>query len=77
MKDNLTLLKFPNIKEDLNQYRIEQALLSMSSEDDEYEALETILVSMTNFFSDLHGSEMIVHDIQKLRGSIEGFYDDQ
>jgi hypothetical protein len=76
-ESTLTLLKFPDIKKDLNQYRIEQALLSMDNDGDEYEALEIILVSLINFFSELENSEMILHDLVKLRGSIEGFYDQQ
>ena len=76
MEPKLQLLKFPDIKQDLNQYRIEQALMSMSSEGDEYEAVETIMVSLINFFSDLQDSEMILHDLNKLRASMEIFYDE-
>jgi len=73
----MKLLKFPDIKANLNQYRLEQALLSMGSEGEEYEAVETMMVSLLNFFAELEDSEMILHDLNKLRASIEVFYDDE
>jgi len=75
MKDNLTLLKFPEVKDDLNKYRIEQALSSLLNAECEYEAADQILVGLYDFLSGLTDTELMLHDITKLRGSLEEYYE--
>lgn len=68
------LIKFPLMKESLNQYRIEQALKSIS-EENEFNNIDQILVGLYNFFSEVEESELILHDIHRLRATIEEYYE--
>lgn len=75
MEPKLQLLSFPDIKEDLNKYRIEQALLSLDSANCEYEAVDQILCGLYDFLSTLTGTELMLYDITKLRGALEEYYE--
>lgn len=74
MKD-LKLLDFPEM--DINQERLKSILASIESPEDEYNTLDAILCEIMNFLSELEGDEVVMmcHDIQKLRGALEAFYD--
>jgi hypothetical protein len=72
----LTLLDFPDTKDHLTRNRIELALKALNNPDMEYELVDEVLVALYNYFETLEGSDMILNDLNKMRGACEGFYGD-
>lgn len=76
MKDKLKLLKFPKTKQKNSRETIYLVLQKLENANNELEALEEILCGLIDFFSVLEDSEMIIHDLNKMRGAIEVFYEE-
>lgn len=74
MKD-LKLLVLP--ENNIYEERLKSVLDELAEPDDEYETIDGILCALYNFFLELDYQEadLIQHDITKLRGAIESFYD--
>ncbi len=71
------IIEFPDKKDELNKYRMEQILTSLNDKNTEFFEIDLILCAIYNFLTTLEESEMVLHDITKLRASIEEFYADE
>ena len=73
-KEN-NIIKFPELKTDLNNYRMKALLESLDSPEDEYAALVQILYGMNNFLMTLEGTEEILIQLGYVNFLIEKHYE--
>ena len=73
MRD-LKLLVFPD--NNINQERLTAVIRDIAESDYPLTVIDGVLCALYDHFGSLDDASMICHDIQKLRGSIEAFYED-
>jgi len=72
-EDNL--IKFPDIMSEINAIRIKLAMDSMGAPEDEYAAINQIIVGMHRFLNTLEGSEYIILQLGYLDYLLAEFYE--
>jgi uncharacterized membrane-anchored protein len=70
------IINFPDLKTDLNNYRMRVLLESLENPEDELAALTQFIYGMNNFLMTLDRSEEIIIQLGYLQFLIEKLYED-